>query len=478
MRKPGVFILAAMLLSAACCLGRAAQAEGSDCEITRSCTFEASPSEDSSEDLCDGRHDTVWTADSPVGQFVEISTPEGRPAAGIYIQWNCVPESYSVLESAGGPVWAFADLAGREGFINAYVPLSGQAAKIRIESGEYDWEMSIAEIRVFGPGELPDEVQAWQPPPAKADLMVITAHPDDEHLYFGGTLPYYAGQLGKHTVVVYMTSKPMIRKFEALDGLWKVCVREYPVFLPLANKYSSTVEDAEKHWDGLDNTVGMLVEQIRQFRPDVIVTHDLDGEYGHGAHKLTALAAQKAVDAGADPSEYPDSAERYGAWQVNKCYLHLYAEGGIRMDWNEPLPRFGGKTALEMAREGYAQHVSQHFSDRPVVDSGPYDNARFGLCFSSVGKDETGGDFFENIEPAPEATPSPAATPEPIVTYTAPAPEDAAPADAKPQRASGSANTVARILSLSVALVAFAWLAMKHLTTAKHARRLFRIKRP
>jgi hypothetical protein len=149
-----------------------------------------------------------------------------------------------MLESADGEKWTYADLKGRGDFINAYIPLSGRAEHVRIEPKSGSWKMSVAEIRVFAKGTPPQDVQVWQPSPAKADLMVVPAHPDDEFLYFGGTLPYYAGQLGKHTAVVYMTSSPIIRKFEALNGLWEMGVREYPVFLPLANKYSSTVEDA------------------------------------------------------------------------------------------------------------------------------------------------------------------------------------------------------------------------------------------
>jgi LmbE family N-acetylglucosaminyl deacetylase len=459
--------------------GRAEGAENTDCEITRHCDFTASSSENSPNNLHDGRHDTAWTASGASGQFVEIATPEDRPAAGVYIQWNCVPEDWCVLESSGGAVWQYADLQGREGFVNAYVPLSGHTVKIRIESESFDWKMSIAEIRVFESGELPDNVQVWQPQPEKADLMVVPAHPDDEHIYFGGTLPYYAGQLGKRTVVVYMTSSPMIRKFEALNGLWKVGVREYPVFLPLANKYTSTVEDAAEIWGGIDHTVELLVEQMRKFRPDVVVTHDLDGEYGHGAHKLTALAVEKAVDAGNAPAQYAGSAREYGVWQVKKCYLHLYVKNRIEMDWGTPLPAFGGKTALEMAREGYALHVSQHFTERPIEDSGRYDNACFGLYCSSVGPDIEGNDFFENIAAGPETTPAPTEAPAETAAAQAGRSDDSQQAAARPVRkASVSANDVVKFLALAVAVIAFAILAIKHLTTAKHAKRLFGIRKP
>lgn len=386
-------------------------------DLTPRCSFTVSSNSEKTERLHDGRHDTAWTSDESDGQYVQIELPDEAQAAGVYIMWDDVPQQWSLLESSGDSIWKYADIKGKESFVNTYIPLNGATEKIRIESDSYKWKLSIAEIRIFGSGSLPDDVQVWQEPPAKADLMVVAAHPDDELIYFGGTLPYYAGQLGKHTVVVYMTSSPMIRKFEALDGLWKVGVREYPVFLPLANEYTSEIKDAEDVWGGLDSTVSLLVEQVRRFKPDVVVTHDLNGEYGHGAHKLTALAVEKAVDAGSHETEYPASAVDYGVWQVKKCYLHLFDKHKIEMDWNIPLSFFGGKTALDMAQEGYALHVSQHFRDRPILDSGEYDNAAFGLYFTSVGPDAYGGDFFENIV-IPTDTPEP--TPASVVISAVP----------------------------------------------------------
>lgn len=401
---PFILLMTAILLPYA--QGKAAKGNNSAANITSKCKFTASSGTELMAKLHDGKHDTAWASAGADGSYVQVTLPKNTIAGGIYIMWNEVPEGWQLLESSGGSVWSPVELGSKAGYINAFVPLDGQAAKLRIESTSYKWKMSIAEIKVLGEGTLPQDVQVWLPSPEKADLMVIPAHPDDELIYLGGTLPYYAGELHKHTVVVYMTSSPVIRKFEALDGLWKVGVREYPVFLPLANKYTSTVEDAELAWDGLDNSVSLLVEQIRRYKPDVVVTHDLNGEYGHGAHKLTALATEKAVDAAGNAGKYPDSAEEYGSWQVKKCYLHLYSKNKIEMDWNKPLEAFDGKTALDMAREGYALHVSQHFRDRPIEDTGEYDNAAYGLYYTSVGADKKGGDFFENIALATSPKPT------------------------------------------------------------------------
>lgn len=399
-----------------------ASAAGNAADLTSKCSFSVSSAGVDKPKLVDGKHSTAWTAKESNGQYIQITLPKDTPAAGIYIQWNVVPQEWTLSTSVDGNEWSEAALGEKTLFINSYISVSEGAKHIRIAAGK-GWKLSVAEVVVFGPGTLPPDVQVWKPQPEKADLMVIPAHPDDEHIYFGGTLPTYAGQLGKHTVVVYMTSSPITRKFEALDGLWKVGVHEYPVFLPLQNKYTSTVDDAELAWDGLDNTVSLLVEQLRRFKPDVVVTHDEGGEYGHGAHKLTALAVEKAVDTAGISDKYKDTSAEFGVWQVKKCYIHLYSENKVQMDWRKPLPAFNGKTALEMAQAGYALHVSQHFRERPILDSGHDDNSKYGLYYSSVGPDIDQDDFFENITSLPVPTPSPSPSPT-IAPTVQPTPSD------------------------------------------------------
>ena len=82
----------------------------------------------------------------------------------------------------------------------------------------------------------------------------------------------------------------------------------------------------------------------------MVVTHDRGGEYGHGAHKVTADASVYCVENAANPSVLPALCEAYGAWTVKKLYLHMGEENVIRMDWNVPLSAMGGKTANSSRR--------------------------------------------------------------------------------------------------------------------------------
>ena len=124
------------------------------------------------------------------------------------------------------------------------------------------------------------------------------------------------------------------------------------------------------------------------------------------------------------------------------------------MDWNQPLARFGGKTALEMAKLGFAEHRSQQTYFK-VEDFGPYDCRQFGLYRSTVGPDLQGGDFFENLAAqdysdyvAPTPTPDPTPQPTPAPT---PQPEE-------PQKSPGwglPAAAAAVVLGLAVTVAVF-----------------------
>lgn len=136
---------------------------------------------------------------------------------------------------------------------------------------------------------------------------------------------------------------------------------------------------------------------VRRYKPDVLVTQDFNGEYGHGAHRATADAAVKAVTYAANAQKYPDSAAAYGTWSVSKVYVHLYAEQQLKLDWHVPLTAFDGKDGETIAAEALACHVSQMKHGWAMEEGGDNDNTLFGLYATTVGPDVLGNDLMENI---------------------------------------------------------------------------------
>ena len=271
----------------------------------------------------------------------------------------------------------------------------------------------ISELSVYTAGQVPDSVQRWQEPKEhETDLVLFSAHGDDEQLFFAGLLPYYGAERGYQVQVVYLTdhrNQGARRRHEMLDGLWAVGIQTYPVFGSFGDYYTMSLSEAysryEKKGVTREELLGFVVEQLRRFRPKVAVGHDLNGEYGHGMHRLYADLLCQAVQISQDREAYPELAERYGVWDVPKTYLLLYGGNVIWMDWDQPLEAFDGMTAYQVTKQlGFASHPSQHgyyswfFEDRDnAADIPEYSPCWYGLYRSTVGEDVHGNDFFENL---------------------------------------------------------------------------------
>lgn len=423
-------IAAAVLMIAAWC----ACMTGAQAQEARDITLACQPSSPGRQtgSLHDGKYTSFFSSGEQRGPYVEFTVPEGENARYLYICFGDMPKAWAIEEEVDGE-WRTL-MEGPQDYHHVLLDLDGQTHFRLIDTTGKSTKLKINELYIFSEGDLPDWVQRWQPTPEKADMLVLSAHPDDELIFFGGTIPTYAVERGMDVVVAYMTYANTTRRSELLNGLWSMGVRQYPVIGGFYDTYTSKLEDAYERWHKRDvREFAMML--LRRYRPEVVVTHDVNGEYGHGAHRLCADVMQYCVPKAGDPSVMPELAEQYGVWDVKKLYLHLYGERSMTMDWRVPLHAMGGKTGLELAQEAYQMHVTQQTTNFIVTDEGETSCAQFGLAYSTVGDDVLGGDFFENLawtatprpdgttpEPtptrAPTPTPSPTPTPEPTPSRT------------------------------------------------------------
>lgn len=324
---------------------------------------------------------------------VTITAPEGEKISALYIVWRTAPEKWNVDAEDRSYT------GGENGFLHETIKLDKP-----VQEAVLHWEYSLsylADIYVLGEGTLPGWVQQWEAPEGTADLLLFPTHADDEHLYFGGTMPYYTSRGDTIVQVCYMVNHNAepYRLHEQLDGLWTAGVRRYPIIPDFPDVYSNSLSHAQTVYNK-EEILAYQTEMIRRFQPMVIVGHDLKGEYGHGAHMLNALCLTEVIEKTSDPSYFPESYEKFGEWQTSKLYLHLYGENQIVMEWGElelANPFFQGQTALETAVKAFACHTSQQQWFQ-VEASGAYDCRKFGLYYSNVGLDEEGNDFFEHLE--------------------------------------------------------------------------------
>lgn len=335
----------------------------------------------------------------------------------LYICFGKEYGAYTVTDNATGE----SRTCGQSMYIHEFidlVALFGEAptsVTLNFDNGS----VAIYELYIFTEGTTPDFVQKWQDPmDGKTDLVLFSTHADDEQIFFAGILPYYAGELGYQVQVVYLTdhrNQTDVRIHEALNGLWAVGITAYPVFGEYNDFLQPTMEMAYYSFDILgwprEEMLGWVVEQLRRFKPLVAIGHDFAGEYGHGQHMVYADLLAEAITLSMDETQYPESAQTYGAWDVPKTYFHLYEENPIVMDWDQPLERFGGMTAFEVTRDlGYTCHKSQYWDFFKYIsyyscaaNVEQYSPREYGLYRTTVGPDEEKNDFFEHLTTYAEA---------------------------------------------------------------------------
>lgn len=319
----------------------------------------------------------------------------------LYIIWDS-PVSEWELVSGDNSI-----TCGKDGFLHELVkPVTpSETLSLHIKNNA-----RICDIYAFS-GDIPSFVQDWDALCSEADFLVFSTHADDEILFLGGVLATYGGEKNLPVQVCYMTNYwngLHIREHEKLDGLWESGIKNYPVSGYFDDYYSETLDGAKASYDYAE-VLEFVTGQIRTFTPNVVVTQDLNGEYGHGGHMLLAKAVTEAVDNSMDSSFFAEQADVLGTWDVPKTYLHLYENNPIWLNLNVPLNNLNGRTAIEAAKDAYLKHVSQQWCWFYVSDTYKYSCAKFGLYRSTVGPDtqtgyddnskisSSGGNMLENI---------------------------------------------------------------------------------
>jgi N-acetyl-1-D-myo-inositol-2-amino-2-deoxy-alpha-D-glucopyranoside deacetylase len=178
-------------------------------------------------------------------------------------------------------------------------------------------------------------------------LLCVHAHPDDETIATGGVLAQ-AAALGRPVAVVTCTGGELGEVFgEGLDPeevgprLPEVRLAELTRALDILGAGPPRLlgyrdsgmlgtpgnADPRSFWQApFDEAVGRLVAHVRSLRPDVVVTYDAFGGYGHPDHIQSHRVTTVAVEAAAVPVLYPEAGP---AWQVSKLYQSVIARGKI-----------------------------------------------------------------------------------------------------------------------------------------------------
>lgn len=385
MHKRALLVIA-LLLTLIALSALAQEAE----DVTNQCVITANGKKANVTAALDRDYSTYYSLKK--GGYMDVETKDGT-LSGMYLQFYDRAVSFDIQVEENG-VWTTIDRGGTHLADWFSLPEGTERARIVNTSKA---RVFLAEITLFGPGEQPRDTPRWEDYD-KADMMLVVAHPDDELLWFGGLLPTYAGERGLRVQVLYLVNSTPLRRLELLDGLAHCGVTGYPVFAGMRDSYTNSLKGQYKIWNRA-SLLEKMVGFVRQYRPEVLVTQDINGEYGHGAHRVAADICIAAVEAAAQETKYAASLKSDGAWQVKKLYIHLYGENQLQMDWHQPLSAFGGKDGMTVATEALQCHASQVKHGWAMEEGGENDNSLFGLYFTTVGEDVAGDDLMENIMP-------------------------------------------------------------------------------
>jgi N-acetyl-1-D-myo-inositol-2-amino-2-deoxy-alpha-D-glucopyranoside deacetylase len=195
-------------------------------------------------------------------------------------------------------------------------------------------------------------------------MLLVHAHPDDETIGTGATMAKYAAD-GAHVCLVTCTlgeegevvvphlahlaadkadALGQHRIGELADAMRALGVSDHR-FLGGAGRWRDsgmmglpTNDDPACFWQAdLDLAVGELVRVIREVRPQVVITYDENGGYGHPDHIQAHRVAVAGFDAAGDPARYPDAGE---PWSPTKLYYTAFPKSFLRLGY-EALKELG-----------------------------------------------------------------------------------------------------------------------------------------
>ena len=240
-------------------------------------------------------------------------------------------------------------------------------------------------------------------------VLYIAAHPDDENNSF---LPYLTKQRMFRTAYLSLTRGDggqnligkeqgielgMIRTQELLaarriDGAEQYFSSAYEF------GYSKSSEEALRIWDH-NKVLSDAVLVIRKFQPDIIITRfPRDARAGHGHHSASAIIANEAYLAAADPTQFPEQFKLgLVPWKAKRILWNTFNFGSINTTNNNQLKlEVGGYNAVlgksygEIGAEARTMHKSQG-EGRPRRRGAIYE------FFELTGGDSAKQDIMEGV---------------------------------------------------------------------------------
>jgi LmbE family N-acetylglucosaminyl deacetylase len=208
--------------------------------------------------------------------------------------------------------------------------------------------------------------------------LYIGAHPDDENTAFlswlssgrmvrTAYLSLTRGEGGQNLIGSETGEALGVIRTQELLAARRVDGAEQFFSRALDFGYSKNPDETLAIW-GHDRVLADVVWVIRSFRPDIVVTRfATDGSGGHGHHTASAILAEEAFTAAADPARYPEQLVLVKPWQAKRLLWNAYRFGATGPDTTRARLRVDvgafnpllGRSYTEIAGESRSMHMSQ-----------------------------------------------------------------------------------------------------------------------
>lgn len=264
-----------------------------------------------------------------------------------------------------------------------------------------------------------EEVVDVEPLDHPRRLLLVHAHPDDETIGTGATMAKYAAENALVTLVTCTLGEEgevLVPELEHLatgrdDTLGQHRVGELAVacealgvedhrFLGGAGRWRDsgmmgleTNERPNCFWQAdLDEATLELVRVFREVRPQVVVTYDENGAYGHPDHIQAHRVTVRAFDASGDPGYHPEVGE---PWQPTKLYYTAISKSWLQ----QGIDAFRDEGAETGFFEGVtdAEDLPMGVPDEQIttqIDGGDYFVAKIAAMRAHATQIAVGGMFY------------------------------------------------------------------------------------
>jgi LmbE family N-acetylglucosaminyl deacetylase len=212
-------------------------------------------------------------------------------------------------------------------------------------------------------------------------LMCVAAHPDDECFGFGGALALAADR-GIETYVVCLTDGQAAKyRGDAASGeaLGKMRRAEFAAsckVLGVSEHELLDYHDARLEFVDFSVAAGRLVERMRRFRPDVVITFGGDGGLNiHADHMMVSALTTAAFHWSGQVKRYPERGAVHQAQRLFYLTTNFFLperQAPKPMPWTVTLD-------IRSVQERKARAFREHVSQAPLMEQTKAAFAKFGV---------------------------------------------------------------------------------------------------